>query len=162
VLDEKARGAFIGMTNRTTRAELTRAVFEGLCFQSRFAIESLRDGLGTRASRSVTMGGATRNRLWMQTRADVLGTEVDVVSQPDVTPRGAAMIAGVGVGLFADFWHAASAWALDRTTVTADDDRAALYDELYKSVYRPLCEQLSPLHHLLAEFSERGRDHGPH
>jgi xylulokinase len=153
VLDEKARGAFIGMTNRTTRAELTRAVFEGLCFQSRFAIESLRDGLGTRASRSVTMGGATRNRLWMQTRADVLGTEVDVVSQPDVTPRGAAMIAGVGVGLFADFWHAASAWALDRTTVTADDDRAALYDELYKSVYR---------HHLLAEFSERGRDHGPH
>jgi xylulokinase len=160
VLDEKARGAFIGVTNRTTRAELTRAVFEGLCFQSRYAIEALYDGLKTSASRLVTMGGASRNRLWMQTRADVLGTEVDVVSQPDVTPRGAAMIAGVGVGLFADFWDGARAWALDRTTVAADDERAGLYDELYKSVYRPLSEQLTPFHHLLAELSEPGRDRG--
>ncbi len=151
LLDEKERGAFVGLTNRTTRAELTRAVFEGLCFQSRYAIEALQDGLGRTASRLVTMGGATRNPLWMQTRADVLGAEVDVVSQADVTPRGAAMIAGVGVGLFSDFWDATRSWALDRSTLRPDDARAATYDELYKSVYLPLGVELSPFHHRLGE-----------
>ena len=155
VLDERARGAFIGITNSTTRAELTRAVFEGLCFQSRYALEALQDGLARRATRLVTMGGATRNKLWMQTRADVLGTDVDVVSQPDVTPRGAAMIAGVGVGLFSDFWDAARTWALDRTTLCPNEERAAAYDALYHKVFRPLCEQLSPFHHLLGQLGEQ-------
>jgi xylulokinase len=154
VLDERARGAFIGLTSHTTRSELTRAVFEGLCFQSRYALEALQDGLSHRVSRIVTMGGATRNQLWMQTRADVLGAEVDVVSQPDVTPRGAAMIAGVGVGLFADFWEAARAWALDRTTLLPDQHRAAAYAGLYADVFRPLCEQLSPFHHRLSELAD--------
>jgi len=158
VLDERARGAFIGITNRTTRSELTRAVFEGLCFQSRYAIEALQDGLSRRAARLVTMGGATRNQLWMQTRADVLGAEVDIVSQPDVAPRGAAMIAGVGVGLFTDFWDASRAWALDRTTLSPDEDRAARYDALYQKVFRPLCEQLSPFHHLLGELEEQAAE----
>jgi xylulokinase len=160
VLDERARGAFIGLTSHTTRSELTRAVFEGLCFQSRYALEALQDGLSRRASRIVTMGGATRNQLWMQTRADVLGTEVDVVTQPDVTPRGAAMIAGVGAGLFADFWEAARAWALDRTTLTPDRDRAAAYDTLYRDVFRPLCEQLTPFHHRLGDLSGTGTGDG--
>ena len=160
VLDERARGAFIGLTSRTTRSELTRAVFEGLCFQSRYALEALQDGLGRRVSRVVTMGGATRNQLWMQTRADVLGSEVDVVSQPDVTPRGAAMIAGVGAGLFADFWEAARAWALNRTTLSPDDDRAAAYAARYRDVFRPLCEQLSPFHHRLGELTGTAAEPG--
>lgn len=160
VLDERARGAFIGLTSRTTRSELTRAVFEGLCFQSRYALEALQDGLARRVSRIVTMGGATRNQLWMQTRADVLGSEVDVVSQPDVTPRGAAMIAGVGAGLFGDFWEAARAWELDRSTLSPDAARAAAYDSLYRDVFRPLCERLSPFHHRLGELAgaEPGTD----
>ncbi len=161
VLDERARGAFVGLTSHTTRSELTRAVFEGLCFQSRYALEALQDGLSRRASRIVTMGGATRNQLWMQTRADVLGTEVDVVSQPDVTPRGAAMIAAVGAGLFADFWEAARAWALDRTTLSPDQGRAADYDALYRDVFRPLCERLSPFHHRLGELAGAAAEGGP-
>ena len=88
----------------------------------------------------------------MQTRADVLGTAVEIVSQPDVTPRGAAMIAGVGVGFFADFWDAAKTWALDRSTIVPDDARAAIYEDLYTKVYRPLCEVVSPLHHILGDI----------
>jgi xylulokinase len=155
VLDERARGAFVGITNHTTRSELTRAVFEGLCFQSRYAFEALQGVLSKGASRIVTMGGATRNQLWMQTRADVLGTEVDVVSEPDVTPRGAAMIAGVGIGLFSDFWDAARAWPLERTTLLPDGGRAATYDALYRDVFRPLCEQLTPFHHLLGQLANQ-------
>ena len=153
VLDERARAAFVGMTNSTTRAELARAVFEGLCFQSRHAVEALETGLSQRPTRLVTMGGATRNPLWMQTRADVLGRPIDLVSEPDVTPRGAAIIAGVGIGLFDDFWDAAGAWALERTTLEPARGRSAVYEELYTQVYRPLCDQLSSFHHTLGEIS---------
>jgi xylulokinase len=154
VVDERATGAFVGITNRTTRADLTRAVFEGLCFQSRHAVEALGQGLGLRSPRLVTMGGATKNPLWMQTRADVLGTEVDVLQEPDTTPRGAAMIAGVGVGLFDDFWDASRSWALPRRTLAPSPERAEVYDELYRRIYRPLCEELTPFSHALREISE--------
>jgi xylulokinase len=153
VIDERARGAFVGVTSRTTRADLTRAVFEGLCFQSRHAVDALESGLGQKVTRLVTMGGATRNRLWMQTRADVLGRDVEVVSLPDVTPRGAAMIAGIGAGVFADFAAAARAWAPERTTLTPDPARAARYEELYTRVYRPVGRQLSEFHHILGELT---------
>jgi sugar (pentulose or hexulose) kinase len=89
----------------------------------------------------------------MQIRTDALGREVDVVSLPDVTPRGAAMIAGVGAGVFADFAEAARAWAPPRATLTPDPDRAARYEELYTRAYRPLGEQLAPLHHVLGELA---------
>jgi xylulokinase len=152
VIDERARGAFVGVTSRTTRADLTRAVFEGLCLQSRHAVDALESGLGQKVTRLVAMGGATRNPFWMQTRTDVLGRDVEVVSLPDVTPRGAAMIAGIGAGVFADFAQAARAWAPERATLTPDPGRAARYEELYGRVYRPLCEALSEFHHVLGEL----------
>lgn len=151
-IDERARGAFVGVTSRTTRADLTRAVFEGLCYQSRDAVDALESGLGQKVTRLVAMGGATRNRLWMQTRSDVLGRDVEVVGLPDVTPRGAAMIAGIGAGVFADFAAAARAWAPERATLTPDPGRAARYEELYTRVYQPLCRQLSEFHHVLGEL----------
>jgi xylulokinase len=153
VIDERARGAFAGVTSRTTRADLTRAVYEGLSFQSRHAVEALESGLGQKVTRLVAMGGATRNAFWMQIRTDALGRDVQVVSLPDVTPRGAAMIAGVGAGLFADFGEAVRAWAPPRVTMVPDPGRAAKYEELYTRVYRPLCDQLSPLHHVLGELA---------
>jgi xylulokinase len=155
VVDERATGAFVGITNRTTRGDLSRAVFEGLCYQSRHAVEILAEALHLRASRLVTMGGATRNPLWMQTRADVLGSEVDIVVEPDVSARGAAMTAAVGIGLFADYWEAAKAWALPRTTVTPSAERAERYDELYRLVYRPLCEDITQYSHALRDITAR-------
>jgi hypothetical protein len=68
------------------------------------------------------------------------------------------MIAGVGVGRFADFWDASRAWALERITLVPDDVRAATYEDLYQRVYRPLCEVLSPFHHVVAELSDRAAD----
>ncbi len=155
VIDERATGAFVGITNRTTRGDLCRAVFEGLCYQSRHAVEILAEALHLRASRLVTMGGATRNPLWMQTRADVLGSEVDIVVEPDVSARGSAMTAAVGIGLFADYWEASKAWALPRTTVTHSEERAEHYDELYRRVYRPLCEDITPYSHALRDITAR-------
>ncbi len=57
------------------------------------------------------MGGGAKNRFWVQNKADIMGRELEVVTTPDVTPRGAAMIAGIGIGVFRDFREAADRFA---------------------------------------------------
>jgi xylulokinase len=154
--DELARGAFVGLTGATTRAALGRAVFEGLSFQTRAAVEALAAASGVEAERVVVMGGGVKNHLWLQTRADVLGRRVEVVEDPDVTPRGAAMLAGVGVGAFADHAEAVLRFARPTAAVEPDERRAHLYDELYRAAYLPLQDSLQTVNHRLAGLTARG------
>ena len=112
--DRLARGAFVGLSGPCGRAELTRAVFEGLSFQTRHALEALTSGIGTPPHRVVTMGGDKEPFLGAE-QSGHPGRELEVVTTPDVTPRGAAMIAGIGVGLFRDFREAADRFAQPST-----------------------------------------------
>ena len=145
-----ARGAFIGLSGPCGRPELTRAVFEGLSFQTRHALEALISGIGTPPHRVVAMGGGTKNRFWVQNKADILGRELEVVTTPDVTPRGAAMIAGVGVGVFRDFRDAADRFARPSTKVLPNLELTEFYRKLYHDVYLPVLDELAPFHSRLA------------
>jgi xylulokinase len=98
------------------------------------------------------MGGGAKNRFWIQNKADVLGRELELVTTPDVTPRGAAMIAGVGVGIFADFRAAAQRFARPGTRVSPDPGLTGLYDALYKEVYLPILDRLAPFHSRLTRL----------
>ena len=155
ILDERARGAFIGLSNQTTRAHLTRAVYEGLCYQSRHALEVLEDGMARPTERVVMMGGGVKNVVWTQIRADVIGRVVEVVDDPDVTPRGAAMIAGVGAGVFADFHEAARSLAPTTSPVDPRPEDSNRYRDMYQDAYLPLVSALTPVHHRLSDLSNR-------
>jgi xylulokinase len=152
--DELARGAFVGLTSSTTRTAMTRAVLEGLSYQTRASVEALTQATDVEAGRVVVMGGGVKNRLWLQTRADALGRELEVVSDPDVTLRGAAMLAGMGIGLFRDHEDAIAAFAPQTVPIEPDPRRAALYEQLYESVYVPLQMSLEPVNHRLAGITE--------
>lgn len=148
--DQLARGAFIGLSGDCTCRELTRALFEGLSFQTRHALEALTAGIGRTPRRIVAMGGGTKNRFWVQNKADILGCALEVVTTADVTPRGAAMIAGIGVGVFADFRDALRQFAGAVTLVTPSDRLTEFYQRLYREVYLPLCDELAPFNARLA------------
>jgi xylulokinase len=152
--DELARGAFVGLTGSTTRAAMTRAVLEGLSYQTRASVDALTRATDVQAGRVVVMGGGVKNRLWLQTRADALGREVEVVEDPDVTPRGAAMLAGLGIGLFGDYKDAVATFAPQTVPIEPDPRRAALYEEMYDSVYMPLQTSLEAVNHRLAGMTE--------
>ena len=64
------------------------------------------------------MGGGVKNRFWVQNKADILGRELEIVTTPDVAPRGAAMIAGSGSDCFRDFRDAADRFAQPSTKVS--------------------------------------------
>ncbi len=150
--DELARGAFVGIRSSTTRQDIARALFEGLCLQSMDAYRAVIDAAHLDPTRVVFMGGATKNDFWVRTRANMLGREIEVVASPDVTPRGAAMIAGVGSGVFSGFGEAVGMMKPPTATIAPNLEDAAYYAELCEGIYRPLQEALAPTNHALTSL----------
>ncbi|MBL8572717.1 MAG: xylulokinase [Hyphomicrobiaceae bacterium] len=96
--DPHARGVFFGMDGATTRADMTRAVIEGVAF----AFAEVQDALaaaGVRASRLGAIGGGARSPLWLQIFADVLERPIETYAGAESGPAfGAARLALVGLG----------------------------------------------------------------
>ena len=105
--DPDARGAISGITRGTTAAHLARATLEGVAFQVADLLRCMRDDLGQPLKRMRVDGGAAANDLLMQFQADVAAIGIERPKELESTARGAAMLAGVGVGLFADIEAAA-------------------------------------------------------
>ncbi len=99
----KARGAFIGLTIRHTRADMIRAVLEGVTMNLRLILIALQShGLQVDAMRLI--GGGARGRFWNQMMADIYGLPTyRMAILEEATSMGAAMAGGIGVGIFPDF-----------------------------------------------------------
>jgi xylulokinase len=102
VIDPQSRGAFAGLRSLTTRGAMVRAIFEGLDYQFLEILRAVEGGLGLGAERVVAVGGAVRNAFWMQNKADVAGLPVEAPEVEEATPLGAAILAGIGVGVYRD------------------------------------------------------------
>jgi xylulokinase len=99
----KARGAFIGLTIRHTRADMIRAVLEGVTMNLRVILDTFRSQ-GVRILDMRLIGGGARGRFWNQMMADIYGLPVyRMTILEEATSMGAAMAGGVGVGFFPDF-----------------------------------------------------------
>jgi len=97
--DMYARGLLIGIERGTTRAHLARATLESIAYQSRDLVDAMRDA-GQPISVLRVDGGGTANRFLMQFQADILGLPVEVAANAETTALGAALLAGLGVGLW--------------------------------------------------------------
>ncbi|HEY7849767.1 MAG TPA: xylulokinase [Ktedonobacterales bacterium] len=149
--DPLARGAWIGLTARHTRAHLIRATLEGVAFGLRDMLGLMRTaGLAVPATARISGGGA-RSALWRDIVASALQIELQT---PDVTEGaayGAALLAGVGVGAWPDVETATSRLVLRETTAPRAAD-ASRYDALYAQ-YHALYATLAPTMHALSSFS---------
>ena len=95
------RGGFYGLNLAHTRDDLARAVMEGIAYELRWALAELA-AHGVAAHELVMVGGAAKSPLWPQIVADVTGLPVVLPSVDEAAARGAAILAGVGAGIFAD------------------------------------------------------------
>lgn len=101
IWNANARGVFFGLSLATPRAALVRAILEGAAFALRHTVAvATHAGAEVRELRSV--GGCSRSDLWNQIKADVLGIPVVLPRTPIGSPFGAALLAGMGTGAFAD------------------------------------------------------------
>jgi xylulokinase len=137
--DPNARGAFIGLTVRHTKAHLTRAVLEGVSFGLRDALELMRD-LGITATQVRASGGGARSPLWRQILADVFDAEIVTVNATEGAAYGAALLAGVGAGVYRDVPSACDALiqTTSRTTTSAARDVYAERYPHYRALYPAL------------------------
>jgi len=133
LMDPEARAGFVGLSLRHGRPHLTRAVMEGVVY-------SLRQGLdlmlaqGNACERIVASGGGSRHPLWLQLQADIFNRPVYRTQTVEAAAAGAALLAGVGAGLFPDLEAASRLFVRWETTpVLPDPERAAFYEEAYRS-----------------------------
>jgi len=141
--DPNAKGAFIGLTVRHSLPHMTRAVLEGVAFGLRDSMELVRSaGLGQTTQVRVSGGGA-RSALWRQMLADILGSELVTVNTTEGAAYGAALLAGVGAGVWPDVDAACDATIRIVSQVTPRPDQLAHYNDYYP-LYRGLYDALKP------------------
>ena len=129
--DVGVRGAFVGLSPQTTRLHMSLAVLEGVAFALRDCLELARScGIAVRAS-SVCGGGA-RSALWQRIIANVLNVELSTLKTEQGPAYGAAMLAMVACGEYADVASAAAAIVSKRPSVAPEKGLAAAYNERYK------------------------------
>jgi xylulokinase len=146
--DPLARGAFVGLTVRHTRAHLTRAVLEGVAFGLRDGFDLMRDaGLASIAQVRVSGGGA-RSALWRQILADVLGVELVTVNTTEGAAYGAALLAGVGAGAWRTVDAASDACVRTGDAVAPSAEAMAIYARQHAR-YRELYPALKPVNDAL-------------
>ena len=132
---------FFGLTLRHRKAHLTRAVLEGVTYGLRDSLELLR-ALGVEITQVRASGGGAASPLWRQILADVLESEIVLTNSTAGAAFGAALLAGVGVGLYPDV-PAACAATIRVTERVTPGPAARIYADYYPH-YRALYPTLAP------------------
>jgi xylulokinase len=128
--NDRMRGGLLGLAMNHTPAHVARAVLEGCAFALRDIVEGL-DALGLGRGEIRIVGGGARDNLWATIKASVLGRPVRRVLTREATAVGAAMVAGVGTGFFADFAAASVAVRLAPGTIDPDAEATKIYSDAY-------------------------------
>jgi len=113
--DPNARGLISGITRGTTAAHIARATLEGIALEVDDLLVAMADDLHKSLARMRVDGGAAANDLLMQFQADISGVTIERPAELESTARGAAMLAGVGAGLFREMSEAARMSRANRT-----------------------------------------------
>lgn len=141
--DGHARAGFYGVAGWHGKGHLVRALLEGVAFGHRQHIETIRKA-GAIFDEAVLSGGGSRSRLWPQIFADVLGMPVSVAVSRETGALGAAIAAGTGVGLFADFTEGANAMVRVERHYKPNDALTAHYNRRY-ALYKDIAVAMTPL-----------------
>lgn len=135
--DPLARGAFIGLTIRHHRAHMTRAVLEGVSFGLKDSFTLIQKaGLGA-ITQVRASGGGTKGALWRQIMASVLEAELVTVNTTEGAAYGAAILAGVGAGAWADVPSASDACIKITGSTQPESSQVEGYQKAY-SLYQEL------------------------
>ncbi len=143
IWDARAKGVFYGLDYAKTRAHLIRAAMEGVAYALEHNLEVAR-AAGASPEVLRAMGGAANSEIWTQIKADVTGKRIVVPASDTATTLGAAILAGVGTGVYRDFAQAVAATVAIRREQQPDPAHRAAYEKGYQT-YRRLYEQLKPI-----------------
>ena len=130
--DVNARGAFIGLSMDTTRADMVQAVLEGVAFALRDSVEKARE-LGIAVNASNLCGGGAKSPLWKTILANVLNLRLETVKTEEGPGYGGAILAMVGCGLYHSVQAACDALVSVTDSVYPDPELQTKYEQRYRN-----------------------------
>ena len=145
--DPNARGAFYGITLATKRADITRAVMEGVTYSLKQVIDLMAAFM--KCEKVYTSGGGSASALWRQMQADIFDLPVYTMSAAsEGGAYGAIMVAGVGAGVWKDLTEAASIVKMETETLPIRENQKRYMDSF--EIYAKLYPALKPVYDLSA------------
>lgn len=150
--DASSRGAFVGLTTAATRGDLVRAILEGLCYEMATNIDGIRNASKTDIHSIHAIGGATNSDFWIQMKADITGVTVKSKTVRQAATLGAAMLAGIGSGVYADTAAAVAAVQHPEKIYVPNPDNYKKYRQLYEVLYRNVYPTLAKLNHEITDI----------
>jgi xylulokinase len=144
-LDTRSKGAILGLTFATSHHEIAQALLEGLCFELRVNLDLLHRA-GLEIAELHAVGGGAKSPLWLQLKADICQIPLRVPEVTDAACLGAALLAGVGAGQYADLASAVAQTVHLETRVEPQLESASAYEPRY-ALYRQVYPTLRDLHH---------------
>jgi xylulokinase len=163
-VDPRARGALIGLTTDTGREAVTRAVLEGLAMESLSTLQPLLAYPQVVAPRSVVaIGGGTRTSLLMRIKASVMNLDYEILEAEEATALGAALLGGIGAGVYASVDEARGAMRYGVRAVAPSPEEVPMYASIYRDVYRRIYPAIAPLSQVISDMqgvSERDEGDG--
>lgn len=147
--DAKAVGMYFGLSLKHTRADMYRALLESVAYGIKHNIDEMKNE-GVEAKRILSVGGGTKNLIWMQIVSDVAGIVSEIPKQNIGASYGDAFMAGLGVGVFDDYSDI-SKWVTMKHKIKPNDTGKAAYKANY-GLYRDLYKTTKPLMHRLSDL----------
>lgn len=146
-MDDKAKGAILGLTLGTSRGDLYRGLIEGACYECRVILDALRLS-DIPVERIYVSGGGSTSSFWVQAKADILGMPVTVAQVADSGALGAAVLAAVVCGHCRDLREAAEAIVKPGVVVDPVAANIPAYEERYRE-YATLYGKTRTASHML-------------
>jgi xylulokinase len=151
--DPRSRGALIGLSMDAGRDVITRAIFEGLALESRNTLEPLLAYPEVTAPQSiVAIGGGTRNPLLMRVKASVTNRIHHVVEAQEATALGAALLGGLGAGVYEGVDDAVAAMRYGQQEIAPEPIDVPVYETIYNKVYQRFYPSVAPLSQAISDI----------
>jgi xylulokinase len=146
-LDSTARGGWVGVTARHTRADLIRALLEGVCYSQKDCLDVI-DQMGVAIGSVRLSGGGAKSPFWRQLFADVFSKRVVTLASQEGSAYGAALLSLVGTGAYASVPEVCRAVTKEVDSVMPRPHESQLYRRGHE-VYRALYPSLKPIYGLI-------------
>ena len=151
--DPDLRGAFLGVSRQSRLPDFARAVYEGVAFAARQALETLKMSADVDSDIISCGGGGFKSQAWTQIRADVLNTPLQTLTAGEPGILGAVTLAAIGTGIYSSFDEASTALTQYSTLCMPDPKKADLYASVFQ-IYKEAIKENASIGKRLTQLSK--------